>query len=87
MLRPLSSVRRRVERLAKEAAPPVCHGDHTRLMVSHLWGDEPPPAWPERERGDCCACGAELEYLHVVHHYATGPEESANPSMEPANAP
>ncbi len=67
MLRRLSNVRRRVEQLATQAGSGRCDGNHRRHRVVNVFGDDPIPPWPERERGGRCACGAELEYFTVVH--------------------
>ena len=33
----------------------------------HVSNDAPTPQWPEEDRGRRCACGAELEFLTIVH--------------------
>ena len=66
MLRPLSVVRRRVERLATQARTEGCSGHHRRHRWVTVYGSEPIPPWPEREQGERCACGAELEYFTIV---------------------
>ncbi len=66
MLRRLSNVRRRVEQLAVETTKAGCGGNHRRHRWVTVYGSEPVPAWPEREQGERCACGAELEYFTVV---------------------
>ena len=65
MLRGLSSVRRRVEQMATETASAACSGDHQRVRIIWLEGDDPPPPWPEAEAGGTCACGEPLEYLSL----------------------
>ena len=63
MLRGLSNVRRRVEQLAGSGR---CGGNHRVQRVVHVSNDDPIPQWPERDKGERCACGAELEYLTAV---------------------
>ncbi len=72
MLRPLSVIRRRVERLATQARTGGCDGHHRRHRWVTVSGSEPVPAWPEREQGERCACGAELEYVTIVHQHIAG---------------
>ena len=66
MLRGLSNVRRRVEQLAGSGR---CNGQHRVQRVVHVYGHEPTPPWPEEEKGERCACGAELEYFTIVHQH------------------
>ncbi len=66
MLRRLSNVRRRVEQLATQARSGRCEGHHRRHRVVTVFDDDPTPPWPEREQGERCACGAELEYVSIV---------------------
>jgi len=66
MLRRLSHVRRRVEKLATQVGTRRCDGDHRRQRCVTVFGDDPIPAWPERERAERCACGAALKYFTVV---------------------
>ena len=66
MLRPLSVIRRRVDRLATQARTGSCDGHHRRHRWVTVSGSEPVPAWPEQEQGERCACGAELEYFTIV---------------------
>ena len=40
MLRPLSSVRRRVEQLAHHAASAACSGEHQHIRWVDVYGDE-----------------------------------------------
>ena len=67
MLRPLSVIRRRVDRLATQARTGSCDGHHRRHRWVTVSGSEPVPAWPEQEQGERCACGAELEYHDRGH--------------------
>ncbi len=67
MLRPLSSIRRKVEQLAASATLARCRGYHRRHRSVVVHGDEPVPAWPEAESGERCVCGSTLEYFQVVH--------------------
>ena len=67
MLRPLSSIRRKVEQLAASATLARCGGYHRRHRSVIVRGDEPVPAWPEAESGERCVCGSKLEYFQVVH--------------------
>ena len=67
MLRRLSTVRRRVERLAKEAATAGCTGHHQRGRVVTVYGDDPMPPWPEAAAGARCVCGVPLTYRSVVN--------------------
>ena len=69
MLRPLSSIRRRVEQLATQGGSGRCDGNHRRHRVVHVQGVEATPVWPEAEDGGRCACGAALEYAQVVHQH------------------
>ena len=69
MLRGLSNVRRRVEQLATQAGAGRCDGYHRKHRVVHVYNDDPTPPWPEEDIGKRCACGAEMEYLTVVHQH------------------
>ena len=69
MLRRLSNVRRRVEQLATQAGPRRCTGDHRRCRVVHVHGTTSAPAWPDTGAHERCACGAELEYVQIVHQH------------------
>ena len=79
MLRPLSVIRRRVEQLATQARSEGCGGNHRRQRWVDVYGDDPTPPWPEREHGERCACGAELEYVTIVNelHMGAHPESAA----------
>ena len=66
MLRGLSNVRRRVEQLAGSGR---CNGQHRIHRIVHVSTDDPIPQWPGRDEGGRCACGAELEYLSIVHQH------------------
>ncbi len=66
MLRGLSNVRRRVEQLAGSGR---CNGQHRIHRIVHVRNDEPAPPWPEEAIGTRCACGAELDYLSIVHQH------------------
>ena len=65
MLRPLSSIRRKVEQLAASATLARCGGYHRRHRSVVVRGDEPVPPWPES--GERCSCGSELEYFQVIY--------------------
>ena len=69
MLRPLSSIRRRVEQMATQGGSGRCDGNHQRHRIVHVQGGEPAPVGPEAEDDARCACGAELEYAQVVHQH------------------
>ena len=69
MLRRQSNVRRRVVQLATQAGSGRCDGNHRRHRVVTVFGDDPTPPWPEREQGELCACGAELECFTIVHQH------------------
>ncbi len=79
MLRKLSNVRRRVEQLATQARSGRCDGNHRRHRVVDVFDDEPVPAWPEREQGERCACGAELEYFTIVDVLHREPHPDRHP--------
>ncbi len=81
MLRGLSHVRRRVEQLATQAGSGRCNGYHRLHRVVHVFNDDPTPPWPEEEKGERCACGAELEYFTIVHQHIPDdcPESSTVP--------
>ena len=57
----------RVDRLSQGLHPPECDGNHIRLGMSFVHGDEPVPAWPDPDAPETCACGAPLEYRRVIH--------------------
>ena len=59
VLRPLVSVRRRVEQLARQATQGHCPGGHVRHRVSQVLGDEPAPEWPDAGAEARCVCGAD----------------------------
>ena len=59
-MRPLSVIRRRVDRLATQARSGRCKGDHRRHRVVDVFGDDPTPPWPEQEQGERCATSATL---------------------------
>ena len=69
MLRGLSNVRRRVEQLATQAGAGRCNGNHRMNRIVHVSNEDPTPPWPEGDSGKRCACGAELEFLTIVHQY------------------
>ena len=69
MLRGLSNVKRRVEQLATQAGSGRCNGEHRRHRIVHVSNDDTTPPWPEEDRGRRCACGAELEFLTIVHRH------------------
>ena len=76
MLRGLSHVRRRAEQLATQAGAGRCNGNHRMHRVVHVSNENPTPPWPEEDNlCERCACGAELEFLRVVHQHipADGP--------------
>ena len=66
MLRPLSSIRRKVDQLAAHATLARCGGNHRRHRSSIVHGDEPVPPWPEAESGERRSYGSTLEYFQVV---------------------
>ena len=68
MLRPLSVIRRRVDRLATQAASAGCLGDHQRYRT---------PPWPEADAGGRCVCGTALEYVQIVNELHPGPESAS----------
>ncbi len=79
MRSPLSAIKRRVDRLAAQAATAECGGNHRRTRFVTVYGDDPVPPWPEREQGGRCACGAELEYFTAVDeiHMEPHPDSAA----------
>ena len=79
MLKGLSHVRRRVEQLATQAGSGRCNGDHRIHRVVYVSGDDPTPPWPEADIGTRCACGAELEFLTIVHRRI--PDDRPEPSV------
>ena len=72
MLRPLSNMRRRVEQLG-------CGESHQRHRWVIVSGDDPMPAWPERDQGERCRCGAELVYVTIVDVIHTEPHPARVP--------
>ncbi len=78
MLGKLSNVRRRVEQLATQAGLGRCDGRHQRGRVVHVYHDDPTPPWPEDVVEKRCACGAELEFLTIVHQHM--PNERPEPA-------
>ena len=68
-MRGLSHVRRRAEQLATQAGAGRCNGNHRMHRVVHVSNENPTPPWPEEDRGKRCACGAELEFLTIVHRH------------------
>ena len=67
MLRQLSSVRRRVERMAKTAQSESCAGNHHRTRIVTVYNDDPTPPWPEADAGGLCARGTPLEFTLIVN--------------------
>ncbi len=67
MLRPLSSIRRKVEQLAASATLARGGGYHRRHRSVIVRGDEPVPPWPEAESDERCICGSKFEYFQVIH--------------------
>lgn len=63
----LRGVLTRVNRLSQGAQQSVCDGNHTRLRVSVVEGDEPVPPWPDRDAPETCECGEPLKYRRVIH--------------------
>jgi hypothetical protein len=61
----LRAIRARVERLA--AGVVGCDGAHQVAHVSFWPSGEPQPTWPPADAATCCPCGAELEYIHIIH--------------------
>lgn len=57
----------RVNRLSQSLQPPVCDGNHQRLGMSFVYGDEPVPPWPDQDAPETCECGESLEYRRVIH--------------------
>ncbi len=74
----LSGIRRRVDRLARDATLARCGGNHTRTKTSLVHGDEPKPEWPEAASGERCACGSKLEYVHIIHHLYPSISKASN---------
>ncbi len=66
MVREFPHMRRQVEHLPGSGP---CNGYHRVQRVVHVYGHEPTPPWPEEDKGERCACGAELEYLTVVYQH------------------
>ena len=67
MLRPLSTIRRRVDRLATQAASARCAGNHQRTRIVTVYNDDPTPPWPEADAGGLCARGTPLEFTLIVN--------------------
>jgi hypothetical protein len=65
----LKAIRTRVERLARAVVVSACGGNHSRLKLSHVDGEEAAPEWPQADAPTHCGCGAALDYRHVVHQY------------------
>ena len=61
----LQRIRTRVDRLAAGVA---CDGPHVLTKVSRMQSGEPKPDWPPPGAAATCGrCGAELEYIHIIH--------------------
>ena len=68
MLRRLATIRRRVDRLATQAASAACAGCHQRIQIVFLDGDDPVPAWPEADADrQCGVCGKALQFVLFVN--------------------
>ncbi len=79
MLRGLSNVRRRVEQLAEQAGSVHCNGNHRIDRVVHVSNDDPTPPWPCEDGGKRCVCGAELEFLTIVHQHIPDDRPETSP--------
>jgi hypothetical protein len=82
MLRDLSAIRGRVERLAT-GTPTAC-GQHEFSRISEWREEEPEPMWPAPGSHSRCQCGAELRYYHTVIEVwglseATAPRKNSGP--------
>ena len=63
-----------------EHVPERCSGDHRVQRIVHVRDDDPTPPWPEEDnRCERCACGAELEFLTIVHRHS--PADRLEPSV------
>ena len=82
MLRPLSVIRRRVEKLATQARTERCGGHHRRHRWVTVSGSDRVPAWPPQEHGGRCGCGAELEYFTIVDEIHMEPHPDREPRQE-----
>ena len=60
----LQRIRTRVDRLA---AGVECERPHQLIKVSLMESGDPKPDWPPQDAATSCGCGAELEYIHLVH--------------------
>lgn len=58
-----------MERLAQSTGVDSCGGNHWRGHVSHIQANQPVPEWPPSGVPSHCACGAEIDYRHIVHEY------------------
>ncbi len=58
---------RRGEPLVTLPGSGPCSGYHRVQRIVHVYGDDPTPPWPEEDNR--CACGAELEFLTIVHQH------------------
>jgi len=65
MLRDLSAIRGRVERLATGTLT-ACNGQREFSHMSVWREGEPEPVWPEPGAPSRCQCEAELRYHHTV---------------------
>ena len=63
----LGGILSRVQRMAQGIQRPACDGNHTRLGVSVVHGDEPVPPWPGQDAPETCECGEPLKYRRVIH--------------------
>ncbi len=69
MVRGVPHVRPNEPRITLPGAGP-CNGYHRVQRIVHVRGDDPTPPWPEEDnRCERCACGAELEFLTIVHQH------------------
>ncbi len=55
------------------------YGCHQRGRVVHVYNDDPTPPWSGEVMGRRCACGAELEFLTIVHQHI--PDDRPAPSV------
>jgi hypothetical protein len=67
----------------------VCDGNHTRIRVSDVLGEDAPgPVWPPADAETQCLCGAALEYRRIVemlieHEGPEGPHPALTSTIKP----
>jgi hypothetical protein len=67
MRRNLGAILSRVQRMSQDMRRAACDGNHTRVKVSFVNGDEPEPPWPDQDAALMCECGEPLTFRRVIH--------------------